>query len=545
MGETYLKMKNVEAAKAAFERVLTQHPDESVHGAGETIPRSTWRNRPPHGRAAERARDCTRTLCYTVTPTVLVADDEKNIRVTLEMVLSGAGYGVLQAPSAEHALEILKNPKRPVDLVILDLKLPGMNGLEALKHIRCGRRHPGFAGDRDQRTRDGPRRRRGHQARRDGLLREATEPRSRARQCRQLHPNGAPEPNRRADARRARTAVRDDRNEPADAGALPGHRQGRPDESELSHHRRERHRQRARQPRDPSAQPAQGRAVREGELRRDPERAHRKRALRPRTWLLHGRASAEAGLSSSKPTAARCFWTRLATWISPRRPRCFAHCKMVKSSGSDRSTCSTWTCVCSQQPTRTSQERLQEAHSARICFSGSTCFRSECRRSATVAPTSASSPKRSSGAFCRENGLRAKHIDPAVYEVLTGRTWPGNVRELKNVVERAAILSTETIITVADLPEDPHESPFDEDVDGDEDAISSSQIPVSLPPIGVGATLRQYRHAAERHYIIGVLKELDWNISASSRHSRDRAHPPPQEDPHVRHQARQRMTTRP
>src|ERR1044071_8191094 len=72
----------------------------------------------------------------TVSPTVLVVDDEKNIRLTLEMVLAGAGYGVVQAPSAEEALETLKKPNRPVDLAILDLKLPGMDGLQALEQIR-------------------------------------------------------------------------------------------------------------------------------------------------------------------------------------------------------------------------------------------------------------------------------------------------------------------------------------------------------------------------------------------------------------------------
>src|SRR5512133_215828 len=65
--------------------------------------------------------------------------------------------------------------------------------------------------------------------------------------------------------------------------------------------------------------------------------------------------------------------------------------------------------------------------------------------------------------FCRENGLRQKKIDPNVFIALEARKWPGNVRELKNVVERAAILSSD-VITIADLPEDPHASPFDDDI---------------------------------------------------------------------------------
>src|SRR6185369_9969672 len=72
-------------------------------------------------------------------------------------------------------------------------------------------------------------------------------------------------------------------------------------------------------------------------------------------------------------------------------------------------------------------------------------------------------------AFCKENGLRKKPIDTTVYKALEVRSWPGNVRELKNVVERAAILSGD-VITIADLPEDPHANPFDDEAsssDGD------------------------------------------------------------------------------
>src|SRR5689334_9305762 len=64
--------------------------------------------------------------------------------------------------------------------------------------------------------------------------------------------------------------------------------------------------------------------------------------------------------------------------------------------------------------------------------------------------------------FAKENGTLPKPIDDAVITALVARKWPGNVRELKNVVERMAILSGDRV-TIADLPEDPHESPFGEE----------------------------------------------------------------------------------
>ena len=74
-------------------------------------------------------------------PTVLVVDDEKNIRRTLEMVLSGEGYRVLEAATAEDALSTLSSPEQPVDIAIFDLKLPGMSGLEALEKLRADESH--------------------------------------------------------------------------------------------------------------------------------------------------------------------------------------------------------------------------------------------------------------------------------------------------------------------------------------------------------------------------------------------------------------------
>ncbi|HTP28191.1 MAG TPA: sigma-54 dependent transcriptional regulator, partial [Anaeromyxobacteraceae bacterium] len=66
--------------------------------------------------------------------TVLVVDDEKNIRRTLRMVLETEGYLVLEAETAEEALKILE--AEPVDLGLFDVRLPGMDGLSLLSRAR-------------------------------------------------------------------------------------------------------------------------------------------------------------------------------------------------------------------------------------------------------------------------------------------------------------------------------------------------------------------------------------------------------------------------
>ena len=65
---------------------------------------------------------------------VLVVDDQNGIRVLLAEVLGNEGYQALQASNGKTALEIVKNESP--DLVLLDMKIPGMDGLDILKHIR-------------------------------------------------------------------------------------------------------------------------------------------------------------------------------------------------------------------------------------------------------------------------------------------------------------------------------------------------------------------------------------------------------------------------
>lgn len=65
---------------------------------------------------------------------ILVVDDEQPIRDLLSEGFKGAGYEPHTAESAEAALEFLKDHK--VQVMFLDLKLPGMNGLELARRIR-------------------------------------------------------------------------------------------------------------------------------------------------------------------------------------------------------------------------------------------------------------------------------------------------------------------------------------------------------------------------------------------------------------------------
>ena len=65
---------------------------------------------------------------------ILVVDDEKDIRESLRGILEDEGYKVAVAESGEACLAQLKN--RSSEVVLLDIWLPGMDGLETLEQIR-------------------------------------------------------------------------------------------------------------------------------------------------------------------------------------------------------------------------------------------------------------------------------------------------------------------------------------------------------------------------------------------------------------------------
>lgn len=66
--------------------------------------------------------------------TILVVDDEPSISTLLQFNLQQAGYHVVSADDGKQAIEIALNEK--LDLIILDLMLPGMDGMDVCKYLR-------------------------------------------------------------------------------------------------------------------------------------------------------------------------------------------------------------------------------------------------------------------------------------------------------------------------------------------------------------------------------------------------------------------------
>ena len=98
--------------------------------------------------------------------------------------------------------------------------------------------------------------------------------------------------------------------------------------------------------------------------------------------------------------------------------------------------------------------------------------------------------------FCAESGVRPKELSEAAFERLRRHSWPGNVRELRNLMERVVILTPGTRIDAEDLPATLGTSP-----------PGSGQSP---------ATLEQARRAFERDFLRARLAEHGWNVSRTA-----------------------------
>lgn len=455
-----------------------------------------------------------RETLSTVAPTVLVVDDEKNIRRTLEMVLTGEGYSVLEAGSAEDALATLGNPAQPVDLAIFDLKLPGMTGLEALEKLRS-----------DEATRDVPVIViSGHATVHDAVLAIKLgasdffeKPLNRERVLVSVE-------NCIRTARLSRTVeqMREelearyemigtsagmqklfqeiDKVAPTKASVLITGESG-------------------------TGKELVSRAIHHLSPRKDAPFIKVNCAAIPRELIESELFGHEKGSFTGAQARKRGFFeqahggTLFLDEIGDMDLAAQAKVLRALQNGEVVRVGSEHVIQVDVRVLAATNKDLSKEVAAGT-------FREDLFFRLDVFPIRVPALRDRAGdihilaesfvkSFCKENGLRPKRIDPAVMEALARRKWPGNVRELKNVVERAAILSSD-VITIADLPEDPHASPFDDDDDDRTVGQSISMPPVPLKEGGERLTLREYRDAAERSYIIAMLQDFDWNISKTA-----------------------------
>ena len=102
-------------------------------------------------------------------PPVLIVDDEKNMRLSLQTVLSDEGYAAKAVESAEKALELLEREK--FLLLISDAQLGGMSGYDLLAQVRQAMARAARADDHCLRHAEAGRG--GDQGRRDRLSRQS------------------------------------------------------------------------------------------------------------------------------------------------------------------------------------------------------------------------------------------------------------------------------------------------------------------------------------------------------------------------------------
>jgi two-component system nitrogen regulation response regulator NtrX len=102
--------------------------------------------------------------------------------------------------------------------------------------------------------------------------------------------------------------------------------------------------------------------------------------------------------------------------------------------------------------------------------------------------------------FSREHNRRPQKFTPDALSYFQKARWKGNVRELRNTVERLIIMTPGDVIDVDDLR--------------DVVRLESKAAPADNEK-GPG-TLREFKESAERAFLVGKLRENNWNISKTA-----------------------------
>jgi two-component system nitrogen regulation response regulator NtrX len=115
-----------------------------------------------------------------------------------------------------------------------------------------------------------------------------------------------------------------------------------------------------------------------------------------------------------------------------------------------------------------------------------------------------------------EHNLRPKRFDARAMEALQRHRWRGNIRELRNTVERVMIMAAEDLVRLDDLPLELRGDAAARPAGSDTGAAPSTPD-VSAPVQSLQAgTLREFKDASERAYLVQKLRENGWNISKTA-----------------------------
>ena len=112
-----------------------------------------------------------------------------------------------------------------------------------------------------------------------------------------------------------------------------------------------------------------------------------------------------------------------------------------------------------------------------------------------------------------EHSLGPKEFSAKAIEDLTRYSWPGNVRELRNVIERAAILSSDNIIDTIDGLSEQDSASSDKSVTITSDSLSGDTLKLDVKPVSWEA----FHDQVSREFLKFILKHTKGNVSEAAR----------------------------
>ena len=102
--------------------------------------------------------------------------------------------------------------------------------------------------------------------------------------------------------------------------------------------------------------------------------------------------------------------------------------------------------------------------------------------------------------FARENNFRPKPFSDEAVGALARHHWRGNVRELRNSVERLLVMVPGQSVTLGDV----------------RSVLRLDERPAAAGSAAAARTLREFKEASERNFLVARLRDLDWNISRTA-----------------------------